>query len=847
MYVRPLLCLALAFMLGIVSERLAGGMSRTVIVCFALAALSLLALLAFGVKSRSRLTVLAVPAILFLIFGAWAARFQLLPTPLSQEAKSLLEQPATYIAEISAPMEFYPDKVRLPLRLTAVLADNRQFPLDLGVLLTLSTKNGGPPATSWLPGDRLLLRVALKPFRSFKNPGAFDYVRYQAGKGFQAQAYVRDEHYLVKILPEDLGIFPISAMYSMRRGIEQFRQEALHWLRRTLDPDSAAFYASLVLGYQQFMDRRWQDLINRTGLNHLLSISGLHLGLVSLFVFQLVRILVRSLHPAILNRVSDKQIAVWPALGCAIVYAFLAGFGVPPIWRSVLMLAVCFGASFWYRSTDALTVLAFAALFILIADPGSFWQISFQLTFACVLAIVLVNPRFRNISVARLFPSLKPGSAAAWAISQFEDALRLSVAVNILVLPLAVFYFNGFSLAGFIANIILVPYVGFLILPWGLISVAAFAVNEAFAYPFAIAAQGLLWLCLRLIEFFGGFSWSYFWTGSMPVFWLVLIYTVLGLLFLPLQRKTRYAGIVVLIPVVLGVTIWSSYAKAKERQTLRADIIDIGQGTATLIRFPSGETMLVDGGGFPDDSFDVGRGVLAPFLWHEGIRKLDHVVLSHDHPDHRNGLRFILSNFDTGCFRTAGSEDAPDGKNRHLSLEQIAARRHIRICSFPELFNELRIGDARIRLLHPAADFNRAETADLNDSSLVLEIQFGDTTLILPGDIGSRIENSIIPALDKNRRALLVAAHHGSEHSNSEELLDAMRPEAVLFSCGFENRYGFPAQAVIKRCADRKIPMYRTDLHGAIHASSDGRQWTITTEADKDTSNANVLFGRPSR
>ncbi len=214
------------------------------------------------------------------------------------------------------------------------------------------------------------------------------------------------------------------------------------------------------------------------------------------------------------------------------------------------------------------------------------------------------------------------------------------------------------------------------------------------------------------------------------------------------------------------------------------DVIDVGQGTSTLVRFPTGETMLVDGGGIPDDSYDIGRGVLAPFLWHEGIRRLDYVALSHYHPDHALGLRFILRNFDVGSFWTSGiTGDDHEGRGNSVAcLDEIALKRRIKIRTFPDLFKDVQIGQTRIRLLHPTRDFLEHESQrDLNEVSLVLEISFGQTRVILPGDIGRSVEESIIPALEGGMQTLLVGAHHGSRYSSSEEFLDALRPRGHCF------------------------------------------------------------------
>ncbi|MGO9532923.1 MAG: DNA internalization-related competence protein ComEC/Rec2 [Syntrophobacteraceae bacterium] len=849
----------------------------------------------------------ALPALLFIIFGMWSSRIATPQFPQGLE-QYLNGKPATFIAEVtgspeyirqqaapkiagevsvspegttrrkgsktveeaSASPEYSSGKIQIQLRLLSSITGDRQTPLEGGVQLSFPRKDpanpgafslppqaaanrAGGPTAFFLPGDRVLFRGALKRFHSFRNPGGFDYVLYQAGKGLYAHCFLKDQRLLIKLAPgsgtrhSGSAFEPGSRMLNAVRGrIEIFRQKTLLWAQRSLDPEPAAFYAAMILGYKMLLDKNWQDHIHQTGLNHLLSVSGLHIGMVAMFVFWLVRFAVRFLCPSILNRVSDKQIAVWPALSSAVFYAFLAGFGAPTIWRSILTLAVFFGASFWYRAADSLTVLALAALVILIPAPNNLWLIPFQLTFACVLAIIVIYPRLRGIRLYKVFPALEPDRLAGRIISPFEDAFWVSIAVNILLLPLIIFYFDGFALTGFIANIFLTPYLGFVVLPLGLLSVLLFAISQTLAYPVIWIVNYLLRVCLRMIEWFAGFSWSYFWTGSISPAWLLVVYASMGLLLAPFSRKIKIAGLSGMAVLICAGLVLSSYAGSNNTGTLRVDVIDVGQGTSTLVRLPTGETMLDDGGGIPDDSYDTGRSVVAPYLWHEGIRRLDYVVLSHYHPDHALGLRFILRNFDVGSFWTSEiTGDDPAAGEIRRGLDEIASKRKIKIRTFPELLADLQIGQTRIRLLHPGLRAIKDLQGNLNETSLVLEISFGETRVILPGDAGQTAEDLIIPALGGRTTTLLIAGHHGSRYSSSEEFLDALKPRAIVCSCGYDNQFGFPAKAVIERCAERNIPMYRTDLQGTVHAVSDGLKWAITTETDRDINAQKNREGSP--
>ncbi|MDR3569234.1 MAG: DNA internalization-related competence protein ComEC/Rec2 [Syntrophobacteraceae bacterium] len=854
---RPLVWLTILFMLGISVDRLSGNRLPLPLPCLAAAAFVLLAAMAsvlfftgrrrgYDAPTRpptaspapAHRRIFIAPALLFFVFGMWASKAAAPHFP--GQLKPFLDgRPACFMAEVCGAPEYYPEKIRVPLHLLRAMTGEGQTVLDGEIVLGMPAEDSSAPGVFLLPGDRVIFQAVLKGFHNFRNPGGFDYARYQAGKGLYGHFFLKKKGMLVKIAQEpamSLG----AACNAIRGRVELFRQKTLLWSKRSLDPGPAAFYAAMILGYKHLLDAKWEERIHQTGLYHLLSVSGLHIGMVCVFVFWLVRLVVRRLFPSVLNRVSDQRLALLPAFAAGIFYALLAGFGTPTIWRSILTLAMFFAASLRYRSVDSITMLALAALVILVADPAGLTQIPFQFTFTCVLAIIVIYPKFHRIRLSTLFPAFGRESLAGKIVSQFEDAFWVSIAINILLLPLVIYYFNGFSPAGVIANIFLLPYVGFVILPAGLLSVVLFALSETLAWPVIHVMNPLLEVCLSVIKFFAGFSWSFFWTGSFSPVWLILVYASLGLLFAPFPKKLKTAGlaaVAVLSTLVIAMNVGAAHRlQPGGMGALRVDVIDVGQGSSALIRFPCGQTMLIDGGGFPTGSYDIGSEVVAPLLWHESIRRLDYVALSHYHPDHALGLCFILRHFDVGQFWTSEiSGDDYEATVTRRRLNEIASKQKIAIRTFPDLLKEVKIGSARVRLLHPGADFiEQASRKDLNDLSLVFEISFGKTRVILPGDIDSTIEKSIIPRIDKNRPTLLVAAHHGSRRSSCEEFLDALRPVAVVFSCGYENLFHFPAPVVLKRCAKRNIPIYRTDLQGDVRAVSDGSTWSLTTEVAKD-------------
>jgi competence protein ComEC len=821
---RPFSWLVIAFLTGIAAEH---GSSLVIPVIWPAATVfSLLVLLLSGLIFHHQiLRSPVIPLMLFCALGVLAGRLARPDPPAPPTLEPFFDRPQTLcLAEISSPLDFYPDKTRLTVRLTGAIDGNQSIPVEGGVLVTLRKTRELP--SEWFPGDKVALRLNLKRLHNFENPGGYDYVRSQAERGIHARAYLPDDRLMVKLTASP-NSFPKSALQAARSGLERFRQRALLWIQANLPADAASFYAGMLLGYQYLLSDSWQEHLNRAGVTHILSISGLHMGLVSLLVFWIVRRLLRILCPLLLRRVDDQRIAVWPALLAAAVYALIAGFSVPPIWRSMITLTICFAAAYWYLVPDPFSVLAASALLILLVDPNSLWQISFQLTFVCMFAIFTLYPKLKRFHLSSLHAAFARNTLPGRLIAPFEEAFWLTVAVNIMVLPLTAYYFHGISLASFVANLVLVPLTGFFVLPFGLASLALYAIKESFALPLLKVGGFFLEIFGTLLKWFSQMSWSYFWVGSVSILFLVLFYAGLTLVLGPWHRKRKAIACGLLILIGAGVTCFEHILRRPdELGKLRATVIDVGQGSSTLLRFPLGTTMLVDGGGFFSEAFDVGRAVLAPFLWSSGIHKLDYVVLSHDHPDHRNGLRFILSHFDVGCFWESG---ATEGSQSQSELAGIAAKRQIPVKRLAEIAGRHTVEGCEIRVIHPSTSLleSSGDSRNLNNLSLVLQVDFGNSSLILPGDIDLSVEAFLFRGLKPPKHLLLVSPHHGSENSNPAFLFEYLQPQAVLFSCGYQNIFGFPSSEALTECAKRSIPIFRTDLQGAIEATSDGHDWDI--------------------
>jgi len=236
--------------------------------------------------------------------------------------------------------------------------------------------------------------------------------------------------------------------------------------------------------------------------------------------------------------------------------------------------------------------------------------------------------------------------------------------------------------------------------------------------------------------------------------------------------------------------------------------------------------MLIDGGGLQQGTFDIGENVVSPFLWEKGIKKIDYLVLTHAHTDHLNGLKAIARNFKIKEYWEAFSP-----------TEDETYEEFIKLLSSSSYFKRLFRGDVhqegsiRIDVLHPEKGAPFVYSIQ-NDHSLVLRLSYGQTAFLLPGDIGKDAETEILNATKEIKSQLLKSPHHGSNSSSSRAFLLKVAPQIVIISVGEGNRHGFPDQEVLYRYKKAGAKIYRTDLHGAVEVSSDGKRISIRTALD---------------
>jgi competence protein ComEC len=661
-------------------------------------------------------------------------------------------------------------------------------------------------------GDRLRVWCRLYPPRGFHNPGGFSYERHLAFERIHTVAFPLQEFACVKI-GEGFG-------NPLLLHVEGWRDKIRGFLERRTSYPSSSILKALVLGEQGDIPEEVRQHFVVTGVAHLLAISGDHLGIVAFLSFSLLLwVLKRS--EWLLLTVSVRKWAAALTIPCILLYTFIAGGGISVV-RATLMVIIFFLSILFDRERNLLHTLALAAFLILVVSPPSLFDVSFQLSFLAVLSILYLVPRvlalFRRKEI--IPPSRTPWGQTAW--KYLKLSLLVTAVATLGTAPFVVYHFNRVSPIGLISNLFIVPTVGFLIVPTALLA----SLLSFFVDPVAsVLIGGAGWLTgvlLQVVNLFASVPLASLFMSTPTTFEIVLFYLLLFLVVhLPGRKKLQALFLALSVVFILDLAYWN--LRDRFREDLVLTFIDVGHGDSILVEFPRGKRMLVDGGGLRDERFDIGKNVIAPFLWGRKIRKIDYLVLTHPDPDHVQGLNFIASNFPIGQFWTNGSETGPES---FLRLKETLRKKKVEALPLNETSPPQMIGGVQISVLNPPVGKWTSERASEgtfhNNQSLVLNVQFKNIRLLLTGDVEEEAEHRILRAGHSVKADLIKVPHHGSASSSTAVFLNRVRPAYAIVSASERNAGMLPHPEVLARYRVLGSRIFRTDRHGAITVVTDG-------------------------
>jgi competence protein ComEC len=604
--------------------------------------------------------------------------------------------------------------------------------------------------------------------------------------------------------------------FSFDRSFAWLRSQAEAALDRSVGGREGDLLKAMLLGQRWLIEPQTEDDFTRTGLAHVLAISGLHVGYIVLLLSFLC---------------SFFKLGKWTSLffqtTFLILYCALVG-AAPSVIRAVTMAVIYFIGKALGRKTDIINSAGVAALVILLFKPMDILEVGFQLSFAAVCSIALFSgPVQKKLG---FLPS-KVSSLTAAALS-----------AQLGTLPLTIYHFNLLSPLSVLTNLVVIPIIGFAVLG-GFLILPLTALLPGIAGVFGAPIRLLCTLILHVTGFAADLPFTSFRVISPSIAAILVCYAVLWLLSRerPGFVKRPYFVCSLLIVVLFAGQLAASLLKPKELEIV---FLDVGQGDCTFIQTPDGKNILIDGGGRPGTDIgnyvsvgeneginsvmsdtSVGEDTVVPFLLKNGISSLDLVIMSHCHDDHIGGLIPVLDQLHVKAFMEyPPGEESPAYqalKNtiRQRGIEVIAAARG----------QSYRVGEeVWLHILYPDEKVVKVlSKGNENNYSLVILLEYRDTSVLFAGDIEKGVEYYLSDRMGAQADILKVP-HHGSNTSSTESFLNAVSPNKGIIQVG-TNMFGHPSPQTLDRLMDRGVQVFRNDEQGAVLLRYRDHQWIIRT------------------
>jgi competence protein ComEC len=646
-----------------------------------------------------------------------------------------------------------------------------RFELDVERILTKGAQAPGRVVLAWwgrsdaLPevhaGERWRLTVRLKRPHGTANPHGFDYEAWLLERGVRATGYVRPQP-----RAERLATMVHRPSYWVEATRERLRNRVLAALGNR---PYAGIIAALAVGDQRAIPPHQWQTFTRTGVNHLMSISGLHVTMVAGLAYAAAHLLWRRSARLTLRLPAPKAAAA-AGVVAAFMYTLLAGFAVPA-QRTLYMVCVVAVALWCGTRASASVVLAAALLAVLLIDPWAVNSAGFWLSFGAVAAILFVV-------VNR---AAQPGWLSGW--------MRTQAAVTAALLPLLLALFQQVSLISPVANAFAIPVVSLVVVPLALIGMLL-----PIDAVLVLAHLAMAW-CMYALEALSRLP-DAVWEQHAPPAWTIAV-AVIGAIWLMLPRgaPSRWLGGVACLPLFFVTPAPLAPGEA------RIAVLDVGQGLSVLVR-TARHAIVYDTGPAFGPGADSGNRIVAPYLRAVGVRRLDGMIVSHDDIDHTGGALSVLQALPVAWLATSLSDMDP------LPLIADEAFR----CTAGQSWTW---DGVVFEMLHPARASYEAKLKD-NDRSCVLRIVAPGGTILLPGDIERRGEEALLASGANLTADVLVAPHQGSKSSSTPAFIEAVKPKAVIFPAGYRNRFGHPHAEVVARYRETGAVLYRTDRDGAV-------------------------------
>lgn len=648
-------------------------------------------------------------------------------------------------------------------------------------------------------GDYIWVRVKLKDFEEPTNEGQFNARAYYTSDGINYQG----------IFNKTVNITPCEG--TLKASLLNIADSIKNVYVNTFTPKNAGTMRAIVLGDRSVLDDEIKELYKKNGISHILAISALHITMVGMLVYRMLKKIISVIQAAVLSSV------------IMLFYLYITGNSVSA-GRAVIMILVFMLADVLGRTSDGANTLGLAVVILIIRNPYCISNAGFLMSFLAMAGIIFVKPIFSNEETIMLFFRKKKmvSLTEMFIYHNIIDMLITGLCVQIATLPVVLSMSGQIAIISLLLNIVVIPLMS-VIMVSGILTGIMGLISMKAAIWTAGAGEYILDLYSWLCEKASGSSGAVIVTGHPPEKAVVLYYVFL-IVWCVIYYMKVFSGISWkyrnVLPAILYMMI-TIQLRYDTGCSMKISMLDVGQGDSIVLQTSDGFNALFDGGS--TSKKNIGRYRIYTYLKYAGVRSLDYVFVSHPDKDHISGIYELIDMCDnTFEIKNIVLPHINNTDETLLEISKMADRAGINVL-YACMGDALSAGNLSISCVHPCKNYNY-ESA--NDYSAVYLISFGKFSMLMTGDAESKAEKCLIQDARKSDSVVdlqklsginvLKAGHHGSRGASSENFLRFVKPETALISCGVDNSYGHPHNETLQRLKEAGTKVYRTDDRGEI-------------------------------
>lgn len=696
---------------------------------------------------------------------------------VSEKAEEMLNQYVTIIETVTDIDYTSSDRQKLTIKTESIVTETVTETKSLKILAILPEYQN---ASLW---DTVILKGELLPLEKSTLKGGYDEKLYLSTRGYHYKIYVEEQN-----ITGQKRTPVLSFIYDLKQSIQKVYDTVL-------PPEKSGVLKAMVTGDKYDIDTITKELYAQAGITHILAISGLHISIISMYIFYIFEILFKW----------NKRRCSVIVLFCLLFYLVFAGFS-PSAVRAVTMISIVLIGNIFYYESDYINNIAIAAIFILLLQPLYLWDIGFQLSFILVIGIILSLDILKNCNLPKYI----------------KNTLGISLMTSTVSFPIAAYHFHFISIIGILVNIIVLPLTGILLCIGmivgilGLFSIQVATFLSGIVYYILCFYENICILAKRV-------PYGYLFCGRPLLITVILCYLLMLIVYFYKRNNIHYKCAVVFVEIMILISVFGNQYIFKKN---KVSFLDVGQGDSIVIQTYDNHNYVVDTGGKIWTALGKNTGIytVLPYLQSENISKIDGLFITHMDGDHCYGAIELMDTIDIDAIYISNYDF--EKTTLYETFIKNANKNDIPIFII-EAGDSAKLGNTiQLDVLYPYYNMSFFDAND-NHGSLVLRITSGETSILLTGDIGEIDEKILLQQGIDIKSNILKVGHHGSKYSTTKDFLEEVNPEIAVLSYGKNNSYGHPHKETMDKLQNQNIEIYETAEQGIITVLIGEQGYTI--------------------